>query len=152
MTTRCYTELVRLRTFEDRFNYLKLNGRVGDATFGYGRYLNQVFYKSKEWLAIRDYVIVRDNGCDLGIDGRELSYETYTDRKGKLRRIGSIYIHHMNPLSIEDIENETANLKDPEFLICCSFDTHQAIHYGDKDLLLQDFVERKPNDTCPWKL
>lgn len=150
--TKCYTELAKLKTFEERFEYLKLNGRIGDATFGYGRYLNQVFYKSKEWQAIRDYVIVRDNGCDLGISDRIISYDSYTDKNGRFRKTGAIYIHHMNPLSIHDIENETANLKDPEFLICCSFNTHQAIHYGDKNLLLLDFVERKPNDTCPWKL
>lgn len=133
-----YSHLRRLSTFDERFDYLKVDGRVGDATFGFDRYLNQRLYHSAEWKNARDAVILRDNGCDLGMPGREI--------------MGHIYVHHINPITIEDIEAGSDALFDPENLICVSFDTHNAIHYGDKDLLPRDeIVVRRPNDTCPWK-
>lgn len=134
---RTYSELMKLPTFEERFQYLKLNGAVGQDTFGFERYLNQTFYRSKEWKRIRDYVIIRDNGCDLAMDDREIC-----DR---------IYIHHMNPIIANDILNESEFLLDPEYLICTTQRTHNAIHYGDESLLYQGPIERTPNDTCPWK-
>ena len=137
MNIRTYSDLSKLTTFEDRYNYLRLNGFVGQETFGFDRYLNQVFYKSAKWRSVRDFVIVRDNGCDLGIEGREI--------------YGKIIIHHMNPITIKDIEQESAFLLDPEFLISTVHETHNAIHYGDENLLIQAPIERKPNDTCPWR-
>ena len=133
---RCYSELKRLKTFEERFDYLKLAGTVGYDTFGFDRYLNQDFYRSAIWKRIRKEVILRDNGCDLGIEGRELNY--------------GLYIHHMNPITKEDILEQTEFLLNPEFLICTSATTHNAIHYGDKNSLNLDPVERRPNDTCLW--
>ena len=137
MNIRTYSDLSKLETFEDRFNYLRLNGFVGKETFGFDRYLNQVFYKSAKWRSVRDFVIVRDNGCDLGIEGREI--------------YGKIIIHHMNPITIQDIEQESDFLLDPEFLISTVHETHNAIHYGDENLLIRTPIERKPNDTCPWR-
>ena len=137
MSIKTYSELSRLATFEERYNYLRLNGFVGKETFGFDRYLNQVFYKSSKWRSIRDFVIVRDNGCDLGIEGREIH--------------GRIIIHHMNPITIQDITQQTEFLLDPEFLISTVHETHNAIHYGDTNLLIRDPVERKRNDTCPWR-
>lgn len=133
---RTYDELIKLPTFEERFNYLKLNGRVAEETFGFNRWLNQVFYRSPQWKKLRNQIIIRDNGRDLGIEGREIP-----DR---------IYVHHMNPLLLNDIKNQTEYLTNPNFLICVSFMTHQAIHYGDEHLLVKDFVERKPGDTTLW--
>lgn len=137
MSIKTYSELSKLITFEKRYNYLRLNGLVGKETFGFDRYLNQVFYRSSKWRSIRDFVIVRDNGCDLGIEGREIH--------------GRIIIHHMNPITIQDITQQTEFLLDPEFLISTAHETHNAIHYGDTNLLIQKPVERKRNDTCPWK-
>ncbi len=138
---RTYSELSRLKTFEERFNYLRESQVVGESIFGSHRWLNQSFYNSYEWrTSIRNMVIVRDNGCDLGVPGKEI---ILPDR---------IYIHHINPLSIEDLEDMNELVTDPEYLICCSFNTHQAIHYGDSSLLSKPVTERKPNDTCPWKL
>ena len=137
MNIRTYSELSKLKTFKERFTYLCLNGFVGKETFGFDRYLNQVFYKSAKWRSIRDFVIVRDNGCDLGIEGREI--------------YGKIIIHHMNPITIQDIEQESDFLLDPEFLISTVHETHNAIHYGDENLLILAPIERKPNDTCPWR-
>lgn len=137
MSIKTYSELILLPTFEERFDYLRLNGAVGKDTFGYDRYLNQAFYTSYEWKKIRDQIIIRDNGCDLGIPGREIG-----------RRI---YIHHINPLRKDDIVSHSEYLRNPEFLICASFETHNAIHYGDINLLPRDPIERKPNDTCPWR-
>lgn len=134
---RTYNELIKLRFFKERFDYLKLNGTVGKATFGFDRWLNQRFYHSAEWKHIRDHVIIRDNGCDLAIAGNDIS--------------GKILIHHMNPISIDDIEKRNNLLLDPEYLICVSHNTHNAIHYGDHRLLISFPVERKMNDTCPWK-
>lgn len=134
---RRYSELRRLKTFEERFEYLRLNGTVGYDTFGFDRYLNQNFYKSELWKRARRDVIVRDLGRDLGIEGRELE--------------GNIQIHHMNPITKEDILENSDFLLNPEFLICTSGRTHKAIHYGDKELLVRDPIVRSPFDTCPWR-
>lgn len=136
-TIRTYSELIQLPTFEERFRYLKLDGLVGKDTFGFDRYLNQEFYRSKEWKEVRDFVIVRDNGCDLGMDGYEI--------------VGRIYIHHMNPITVNDIVHSSDFLLNPDYLICVSHNTHNAVHYGDEDLLVTAPVERRKNDTCPWK-
>ena len=140
MTTtniRTYSELIRLPTFEERFDYLRLDGVVGKDTFGFDRYLNQQFYRSSEWKRIRNQVIVRDNGCDLGIDDYEIH--------------GRILIHHMNPISIEDLQHMRDLLMNPEYLICVSHRTHNAIHYGDDSLIVTAPIERSQNDTCPWR-
>lgn len=137
MAERTYSELITLSTFEERFKYLKLDGVVGTDTFGFDRYLNQSFYKSKVWKSIRDRIIVRDDGCDLGIFDRRIP--------------GKVYIHHLNPVTAKDIINMTDYLISPEYLICVSHSTHNAIHYGDESLLILNPVERRPNDTCPWR-
>ena len=137
MSIRTYSQLIRLPTFEDRFEYLKLKGSVGRDTFGHDRYLNQTFYSSMEWRRLRDEIIIRDNGCDLGIEGRQIG--------------GKVYIHHLNPLGVNDILTHSEYLVNPEYLICVSFETHNAIHYGDINLLPRDPIERKRNDTCPWR-
>lgn len=137
MSIKTYSELVKIPTFEKRFEYLRLNGRVGEDTFGFDRYLNQIFYRSKEWRSIRDKVIFRDSGCDLGIVGREI--------------YGKILIHHMNPITKEDILQKSKFLLDPEYLITVSKITHDAIHYSDSDILYTDPAVRKKNDTCPWR-
>ena len=134
---RTYSELITLPTFEERFRYLKLGGKVGEDTFGFDRYLNQVFYRSAKWKEIRDYVIIRDNGRDLGIEGHEI-YQR-------------ILVHHMNPITKEDILRESEFLLDPEYMICTIKNTHDAIHYGDESLLITAPIERRKNDTCPWK-
>lgn len=134
---RTYSELSELKTFQERFRYLQLGGLVGEETFGFDRYINQKFYMSKEWKSIRDSIIIRDCGCDLGVEGYEIH--------------GRLYIHHMNPIAVNDIVDQTEFLLNPEYLICTSFNTHNAIHYGDESLLITEPVERKPNDTCPWK-
>lgn len=135
---RTYTELSRLKTFKERFDYLRLNGKVGADTFGFDRVFNQRFYLSTEWKRIRDKVITRDNGCDLGIEGHVI----YGQR---------IIIHHLNPISLSDIELGTEFLLNPEYLITTIHSTHNAIHYGDESLLALAPVERVKNDTCPWK-
>lgn len=134
---RTYSELSTIHSFEDRYRYLRLNGSVGSETFGFDRIFNQQFYRSREWKAIRDHIIVRDNGCDLGVEGYEIH--------------GRIYIHHMNPIMLEDIETTSEFLLDPEYLITTTHGTHNAIHYGDEDLLILPPVERSKNDTCPWR-
>lgn len=135
---RTYTELSKLKTFEERFNYLKLDGKVGRDTFGYDRIFNQIFYSSLEWKRIRRQIIIRDNGCDLGVEGHEI--------------IGQrIIIHHLNPISLEDIEKKTEILLNPEYLITTIHSTHNAIHYGDEKLILTGPITRSRNDTCPWK-
>ena len=134
---RTYTELSKFKTIEERYHYLKLDGIVGAETFGVNRWLNQIFYKIPEWREARDKVITRDNGCDLGVDGYDIK--------------GSIYVHHMNPITVEDILYNFEKLVDPEYLISSSKLTHDAIHYGDEDLLPEDYVGRTKNDTCPWK-
>ena len=137
MSIRTYSELITLPTFEERFRYLQLGGKVGEDTFGHDRYLNQMFYTSDEWRRIRRDVIVRDNGCDLGIQDREIH--------------GLIIIHHMNPITIEDIINRSEFLLNPEYLISTVKNTHDAIHFSDEKILITDPIERRPNDTCPWK-
>ena len=137
MSIKTYSELILLPTFEERFKYLQLNGRVGDDTFGFDRYINQKFYRSAEWKRIRDIVIMRDNGCDLALKG----YEIY----------GRILIHHMNPITVKDVELSTEYLMNPEYLICVTHNTHNAIHYGDEKLITKGPVVRTKNDTCPWK-
>lgn len=139
---RTYSELIKFPDFASRFNYLRLSGAVGESTFGFDRYLNQQFYHSDEWKQVRRQIILRDTDgssvLDLGCNDRPI--------------FGRIYIHHMNPLSIEDIQTKSIYLLDPEFLICCSKDTHDAIHYGDERILSRNiFVDRTPNDTCPWR-
>lgn len=137
MIIRTYSELSKLKTFEERYRYLRLNGKVGEETFGFDRWLNQRFYKDPEWLSIRDKVIIRDNGCDLGIKDRKI--------------IGRIIVHHMNPITKEDILRRSDFLLNPDYLICTVKNTHDAIHYGDDSLLINEFVERSRNDTCPWR-
>jgi len=135
---KTYSELSELETYEERFEYLSLTGKVGEDTFGFDRYLNQQLYKSKEWKMVRDIVIMRDNGCDLGMEDYDI--------------FGTIYVHHMNPLTTDDFENSSDYLLNPEYLICVSLDTHNAIHYGSYDYVNRNkVVTRKPNDHCPWK-
>lgn len=134
---KTYSDLILLTTFKERFEYLKLQGAVGKDTFGFDRYLNQQFYRTSEWKKVRDAVIIRDNGCDLGVEG----YEIY-DR---------IMIHHMNPITANDILKHSDWILDPNQLICTSFRTHNAIHYGDISLIDKQPTIRKPNDTCPWR-
>ena len=135
---RTYSELSKLKTFRERYEYLKLDGTVGEETFGFDRYINQMFYKSEEWKRIRNYVITRDNGCDLGMPDRKIVDSV-------------ILVHHMNPITKEDIINKNEILLDPEYLITTIKSTHDAIHYGDESLLADDLVIRSKNDTCPWK-
>lgn len=134
---RTYTELSKLKTFRERYEYLKIGGKVGEDTFGFDRYLNQVFYKTPEWRSARDAVIVRDCGCDLGVEGHDI--------------YGKIIVHHMNPITMEDIVKRSDFLINPEYLITTVHSTHNAIHYGDESLLPIVPVERTKGDTCPWK-
>lgn len=134
---KTYEELVKLKTFKERFRYLKLSGRIGEETFGFNRYLNQVFYRSKEWKQFRNKIIIRDNGCDLGIDGMEIH--------------SKILIHHINPITKKDILERSELLMDENNVICVSHITHEAIHYGDESLLQDEYIPRRPNDTIPWR-
>lgn len=134
---RTYTELSKLNSFLERYEYLRIGGKVGEETFGFDRYLNQIFYKDPEWLEARDNVIIRDGGCDLGMPDREIR--------------GKILVHHMNPVTKEQILRRDPALFDPEYLICTIKSTHDAIHYGDQTLLMLDPIVRTKNDTCPWK-
>ena len=134
---RTYSELILLPTLEERFEYLKLDGKVGEELFGYARYLNQVFYHGERWKDAKSEVILRDGGYDLGVRGWKI--------------IGNIYVHHMNPVTLEQLKADDPCLYDPENLISCSFKTHQAITYGSKALIPQPLIIRRPNDTCPWK-
>ena len=134
---RTYSELIKLPTFEERFEYLRLDGSVGQATFGYDRYLNQILYNSPEWKRFRRDIIIRDNGCDLACEGYEIR--------------GRIIIHHINTISIEDIVNRNPMVFDPENVITTTHNTHNAIHYGDKELLVTVPIERSANNTCLWK-
>lgn len=136
---RCYSDLIQYSTFEDRLHYLELHGVVGEDTFGFDRYINQKFYKSPEWRRVRDFVIVRDNGCDLAVKGYDIG-----DR---------IIVHHMNPLTLDDISNSSDFLLNPEYLICVSKETHDIIHYGfssDRYSKSKEPVDRKPGDTKLW--
>lgn len=134
---RTYSELSQIESYKDRFEYLRLDGAVGKATFGSKRYLNQAFYKSQEWLRVRDIVITRDLGRDLGVLGYDI--------------LGTIHIHHMNPILAEDVLCHASDILNPEYLITTSYNTHRAIHYGSEEMLVLDPVIRTPNDTCPWK-
>lgn len=137
MSIKTYSELITLPTFEERYRYLRLTGSVGTDTFGFDRYLNQIFYRSQRWKSIRDEVIIRDNGCDLAIDDRGI--------------YGTIIIHHMNPITLQDLERDSEYLLNPEYLICTTHNTHNAIHYGDESLLILAPTVRTRNDTCPWR-
>lgn len=137
MRIKAYSELITLPTFEERFEYLQLKGTVGQETFGFDRYLNQILYNSKEWKYLRNEIIVRDNGCDLALEGFEIH--------------GRILIHHINPITIDDVIKRREMVFDPENLICVTHNTHNAIHYGDKSLLITGPIKRRANDTCPWK-
>lgn len=128
---------MKFHTFEERYQYLRVTSRVGESTFGYDRYLNQILYTSPEWRAFRDEIIIRDDGCDLGCPDRELHER--------------IIVHHINPITVEDVINRNPMVFDSENVICVSHNTHQAIHYGDENLLVKNPIERKPNDTCPWR-
>ena len=134
---RTYSELITIPTFEERFEYLKLNGSVGLETFGHDRYLNQILYNSPEWRRFRPEIIVRDNGCDLACEGYEI--------------FGKILIHHINPITAQDILNRNPKVFDPENVITTVHNTHNAIHYGDENLLITAPIERSRNDTCPWR-
>ena len=134
---RCYTELIELKTLEERFEYLRLNGAVGEELFGYARYLNQEFYHGSEWRNVRDQVIIRDGGYDLGVPGWKI--------------VGNIYVHHMNPITKDQLLDNDPIMLDPEYLISCSYNTHQAITWGQMELLPQPLIVRRPNDTVPWK-
>ena len=137
MMDRFYSELITIPTYEDRFHYLQLNGAVGKDTFGYDRYLNQILYNSKEWKRFRDEIIIRDNGCDLAFEGYDIH--------------GRILVHHINPITVDDVVNRNPIVFDPENMICVTHNTHNAIHYGDESLLITAPVERTKHDTCPWK-
>lgn len=135
---RCYSDLIKIKSYKDRFLYLKMDGVIGNETFGFERYLNQTFYKSEEWKKIRRAVIIRDNGCDMADESHPIN--------------GTIIIHHMNPITEQDILNRNSIILDPEFLISVSLRTHNAIHYGDEQYINdREIIERRPNDTCPWK-
>lgn len=134
---RCYSDLKQIDSFIERYKYLKLHGRVGEETFGFDRYVNQSLYKSQKWKRTRREIIIRDNGCDLGVEGFEL--DDY------------IMVHHMNPITLEDIEEERDIIFNPENLICCSSRTHKAIHFGDESLLPKEPIIRRPGDTCLWR-
>lgn len=138
MSVKTYSELILLPTFEERYRYLRLQGDVGKETFGFDRYLNQKFYSTIEWKRFRRDIIIRDNGCDLGIEDRLIG--------------GTIILHHINPISVSDIRNKNIQvLLNPENVICVSHNTHNAIHYGDESLLIGNLIERSKNDTCPWR-
>lgn len=134
---KTYSEMILLPTFLERFKYLQIGGIVGAETFGFDRYLNQSLYRTAEWKRFRNEIIMRDNGCDLGCGDRTI--------------YGKILVHHINPLTVEDIVNRHSCVFDPDNVICVSLDTHNAIHYGDEELLMLGPIERKPNDTCPWR-
>lgn len=134
---RTYSDLVKFGTFVERYQYLKLHGVVGGDTFGFDRYLNQVLYRSKEWRDLRHRIIVRDNGCDMALEGWDIC--------------GPVTVHHMNPLTVKDVDERNPDIFEPEFLVCVSHNTHNAIHYGDESLLPKEPIERRAGDTCPWK-
>ena len=134
---RTYSEMITLKTYEERFDYLKIGGQVGRETFGYDRYLNQILYNTKQWKKFRREIIIRDNACDLACEGYEINYR--------------ILVHHINPITVEDIINRNPMIFDPENAITTTHRTHNAIHYGDKNLLVLQPMERTPNDTCPWR-
>ena len=135
--SECYSDLIQLPTFIQRYRYLKIGGIVGEETFGYDRYLNQILYRSPEWKRFRRDIIIRDEACDLACEGYEI--------------VGKILIHHINPITVRDIEMRDPKIFDPENVISVTLNTHNAIHYGDESLLITEPLERTPYDTCPWK-
>lgn len=137
MSIRTYSELITIPTFEERFEYLQLKGSVGKDTFGYDRYLNQVLYRSPEWKRLRNQIIIRDCGCDLACEGYDIH--------------SKVLIHHLNPITVEDVLSRSRKVFDPDNLVCVSHSTHNAIHYGDVDLLVTGPIIRTKNDTCPWR-
>lgn len=137
MKSKTYSKAIAIPNYLDRYRYLKLGGKVGEDTFGFDRYLNQVLYRSSEWKRFRRDIIVRDNGCDLGCEGYEI--------------MGRILVHHINPITLKDVNNRDPKIFDPENVICVSHNTHNAIHYGDESLLISEPIIRTKNDTCPWK-
>ena len=134
---RTYHDLIQIPSFLERYEYLKIGGVVGETTFGYERYLNQMLYSSRKWKDARNRVLIRDDGCDMGLADYPIG--------------DKIYVHHMNTITPEMVEENDPVLFEPEFLICVSYQTHNAIHYGDKSLLPQEPIQREPNDTCPWR-
>ena len=148
MSIRTYSELITLPTFEERYFYLRLDGEVGKETFGYDRYINQMLYNSGKWRRFRDGIIVRDNGCDLAHEDYEI--KSWIDENGKAKH-EKIIIHHINPITLEDILRDHPKIYDPENVITTTFHTHNAIHYGDESLLITAPIERSRNDTCPWR-
>ena len=138
MSSKSYSEMIMLPTFEERFNYLKLGGKIGEETFGFSRYINQEFYHLKEWKAFRDKVIIRDNGCDLAMSGYDI--------------LGKIIIHHINPITYEDIVNRHECVFDMNNVITTQLATHNAIHYGDDKIFINKYAQRYKNDTCPWRV
>lgn len=137
MTIKTYSELITIPTFEERFQYLQLKGFVGKDTFGYDRYLNQILYRSPEWKKLRNQIIIRDGGCDLACEGYDIH--------------GRILIHHLNPITVDDVIARSRKVFDPDNLVCVTHNTHNAIHYGDVDLLVTGPITRSKNDTCPWR-
>lgn len=137
MSIRTYSEMLTFPTLEERFKYLQLKGSVGKDTFGYDRYLNQILYHSDEWKRFRNEIIIRDDGCDLACEGHEI-YKR-------------ILVHHINPITVDDVVNRNPKVFDPENVVCVSHMTHNAIHYGDENLLMTTPIERSQNDTCPWR-
>ena len=137
MSIKTYSELITIPTFEERFEYLQLKGSVGKDTFGYARHLNQVLYRSPEWKRLRNKIIIRDCGCDLACDGYDIH--------------SKVLIHHLNPITVEDVLARSRKVFDPDNLVCVSHNTHNAIHYGDVDLLITGPIIRTKNDTCPWR-
>lgn len=135
---RTHSELIKIPTYRERYQYLRLQGRVGEETFGFDRFLNQYLYqRSARWKETRNKVIIRDHGCDLGVEGHEI--------------YGKIIVHHMNPITMDDLMRESEDIFDPEYLISVAHNTHNAIHYGDENLLITGPIERTKNDTCPWR-
>lgn len=137
MSIKTYSKLISIPTYEERFKYLQIKNAIGKDTFGYDRYLNQILYHSSEWKRLRNEIIIRDNGCDLAFDGYEIN--------------SRILIHHLNPITVDDVKNRSPMVFDPENLVCVTHNTHNAIHYGDDNLLIKSPVIRSVNDTCPWK-
>lgn len=137
MESKSYSELIRLKTFEERFEYLKIKGYVGEITHGGHRYLNQKLYSSNRWQRLRKQIIMRDDGCDLAIPDRQIH--------------GKIVIHHINPISVDDLVRQSPIIFDPENLITVDYNTHEAIHYSNIDMLPKDYIPRRENDTCPWR-
>ena len=148
---KTYSELIKLKTFEERFEYLKMAGRLGEATFGHDRYLNQALYQSDEWKSIKNEVIIRDQACDLGLEGYEIRGKIILADGREFKKAGVIIVHHINPLTKQDILDRSDKIFDPENLITCSFATHNAIHFGSIDSVPLPPKERTPNDTCPWR-